>query len=90
DKIVPNFPTTRRPAGAPYPAFVYDNKLYLQNRHNYLYTIASDGKVEPFDKIDLMAVKGWSYLVDEGTVYVGTSQNGIYEINMTNWKVTAL
>ena len=90
DKIVPNFPTTRRPAGAPYPAFVYDNKLYLQNRHNYLYSIDSAGEVKVVDEIDLAAVKGWSYLVKEGIVYVGTSQNGIYQINMGTGKVTPL
>jgi hypothetical protein len=90
DKIVPNFPTTRRPAGAPYPAFVYNDKLYLQNRHNYLYTIDSSGEVKADDDIDLVAVKGWSYLVKGGIVYVGTSQNGIYEINMVTKKVTAL
>ncbi len=90
DKIVPNFPTTRRPAGAPYPAFVYNDKLYLQNRHNYLYTIDSSGEVKADDDIDLVAVKGWSYIVDDNTVYVGTSENGIYKIDMTTKKVTAL
>lgn len=88
-KVVPNFPTTRRPAGAPYPAFVHGNKLYLQNRHNYLYSIDKNGDVEAVD-VDIMAVKGWSYLVDGDTVYVGTSQNGIYEIKMDTYKVTAL
>ncbi len=89
-KVVPNFPTTRRPAGAPYPAFVHGDKLYLQNRHNYLYTIDGDGEVKGVDNIDLVAVKGWSYLVDGDTVYVGTSQNGIYEIDMTEETVTSL
>lgn len=89
-KVVPNFPTTRRPAGAPYPVFVHGNKLYLQNRHNYLYSIDSAGEVKVVDEIDLAAVKGWSYLVAGGTVYVGTSQNGIYQINMSTGKVTPL
>ncbi len=89
-KVVPNFPTTRRPAGVPYPAFVYENKLYLQNRHNHLYTIDGDGVIEPFEDIDLSAVKGWSYLVETDKVYVGTSQNGIYEIDMIEETVTPL
>lgn len=90
DDNIPNFPTTRSPAGAPYPAFEYDSKLYLQNRHNYLYTIDGDGKVVIAEGIELTAVKGWSYIVIGDKVYVGTSQNGIYEIDMSDKSVTAL
>ncbi|HHU88264.1 MAG TPA: hypothetical protein GXZ38_02750, partial [Spirochaetales bacterium] len=91
DDNIPNFPTTRSPASAPYPTFVYNGKLYLQNSSGYLFSIDEEGVVKDAD-IDLSAVKGWSYIVDVdgNTVYVGTSENGIYKIDMTTKKVTAL
>ncbi|MDD3791400.1 MAG: hypothetical protein PHU15_07930 [Sphaerochaetaceae bacterium] len=86
---VATFSTSSTPASAPYPTFVYNGKLYLQNSSGYLFSIDEEGVVKDAD-IDLSAVKGWSYIVDDNTVYVGTSENGIYKIDMTTKKVTAL
>ena len=86
---VATFSTSSTPASAPYPTFVYNNKLFLQNSSGYLFSIDEEGVVKDAD-IDLSAVKGWSYIVDDNTVYVGTSENGIYKIDMTTRKVTAL
>jgi hypothetical protein len=86
---VATFSTSSTPASAPYPTFVYNGKLYLQNSSGYLFSIDEEGVVKDAD-IDLSAVKGWSYIVEDNTVYVGTSENGIYKIDMTTKKVTAL
>ncbi|MDD4219173.1 MAG: hypothetical protein PHR10_03210 [Sphaerochaetaceae bacterium] len=87
---VPSF-SAGNPSHMPYPVFFHGTKLYLQDNNNYMRSIdLPTGTVAEEKTIDLSAVKVWSYLVDSGKVYVGTTQNGIFEINMTTNKVTSL
>jgi len=78
----PNF-SAGTPSHMPYPVFFHGGKLYLQDKNNYMHSITlATGTVAEEKTIDLSAVKVWSYLVDSGKVYVGTTQNGIFEIDM--------
>ncbi|MFA7018846.1 MAG: hypothetical protein WC239_07700 [Sphaerochaetaceae bacterium] len=87
---VPSF-SAGTPSHMPYPVFFHGGKLYLQDKNNYMRSITlATSTVAEEKTIDLSAVKVWSYLVDSGKVYVGTTQNGIFEINMTTNKVTSL
>lgn len=84
------FPSGRRPRSMPYPSFVYDGKLYLQNRHNQLVTIDKEGNIESASKITFPIVDAYSYLVDGNKVFIGTLANGIYELDMTTNEVKSL
>jgi len=84
------FPSGRRPRSMPYPSFVHHGKLYLQNRHNQLVTIDTEGKIESASEITFPIVDAYSYLVDGNKVFIGTLANGIYELDMTTNEVKSL
>lgn len=81
----PNF-SAGTPSHMPYPVFFHGGKLYLQDKNNYMHSITlATGTVAEEKTIDLSAVKARSYLVDplnSDIIYVGTTQNGIFEIDM--------
>ena len=85
---IPNFPDDRDPADMPYPFFIYNNTLILQNENNVFYEI-TDTTITTLDDTDYSSlieemnnIQAKSYLVDGRDLYVGTMQNGIFKIDM--------
>ncbi|HCS37270.1 MAG TPA: hypothetical protein DIW48_11465 [Sphaerochaeta sp.] len=79
----------RNPKNLPYPVFYYGGSLYLQNGDNDFYSVdVTNGAVSEvtLDFADTFSnIKIKSYLVDpldSNKIYVGTMENGIYEITM--------
>ncbi|PKL20342.1 MAG: hypothetical protein CVV48_13400 [Spirochaetae bacterium HGW-Spirochaetae-4] len=79
----------RNPKNLPYPVFYHDSSLYLQNGDNDFYAVnVTSGAVSEvtLDFADTFSnIKIKSYLVDpldSNKIYVGTMENGIYEITM--------
>jgi hypothetical protein len=94
---IPNFPDDRDPADMPYPIFINADTLILQNENNVFYgvtdiaiteleNITNVSTTEPTDYSILVEtlknIQVKSYLVDSGTLYVGTMQNGIFSIDI--------
>jgi len=90
---IPSF-SAIEPAFMPYPYFIHDGFMYLQNSDFDFYKV--DISVGLFEKInsgfaaDLNYVQANSFLVDGQDVYVGTVANGIFKIDMTNNSATSL
>jgi predicted small secreted protein len=82
---IPNFPD-RDPADMPYPFFIYNNRIILQNENNVFYEITDTAITELDDYSQLIEkmnnIQAKSYLVDVSDLYVGTMQNGIFKIDM--------
>jgi predicted small secreted protein len=88
---IPNFPDDRDPADMPYPFFIYNNTIILQNVNNIFYEITGTAITE-LDDIDtpdysqliekMNNIQAKSYLVDAGTLYVGTMLNGIFALDL--------
>lgn len=87
---IPNFPD-RDPADMPYPFFIYNNRIILQNENNVFYEITDTAITELDDIITpdysqliekMNNIQAKSYLVDVRDLYVGTMQNGIFKIDM--------
>ena len=79
----------RNPKNLPYPVFYHGGSLYLQNGDNDFYAVnVTTGAVSEvtLDFADTFSnIKIKSYLVDPtdlNKIYVGTMENGIYEITM--------
>lgn len=88
---IPNFPDDRDPADMPYPFFIYNNRIILQNENNVFYEITDTAITELDDIVtpdysplieEMNNIQAKSYLVDGRYLYVGTMQNGIFKIDM--------
>jgi hypothetical protein len=83
---IPNFPDDRDPADMPYPCFIDNDTLILQNENNVFYGITNTAITELDDYSQLIEkmnnIQAKSYLVDVSDLYVGTMQNGIFKIDM--------
>lgn len=85
------------PAFMPYPNFIHDGFMYLQNSDYDFYKVKiSDGSFEKINSgfaAELNYVQANSFLVDVDDVddiYVGTVANGIFKIDMANNYATPL
>lgn len=76
----------RNPETMPYPAFHYEDKLYLQNDNKRFQVISPEGTVSEVSgsfASEFTSIGIFSFLEgDSGIIYAGTTANGIWQIDM--------